>query len=111
MSPETCDMSPETYRACIAALGLTQEAAGELFGATGRTGQAWAKDGPPRPVAMVLLAVGKDRKALDRLVRRSVRSRGHSVAIVGGAKVIYSPDKPLACGARVWIEADDAVAS
>lgn len=24
------------------------------------------------------------------------------------ARVIYSPDKPLSCGARVWIEAHDA---
>ena len=24
--------------------------------------------------------------------------------------MIYSPDKPLSCGARVWIECDDAVA-
>lgn len=25
------------------------------------------------------------------------------------AKVIYSPDKPLPCGARVWIETDNKV--
>ena len=29
---------------------------------------------------------------------------GHSVEILGPSKVIYSPDKPLSCGARVWIE-------
>ena len=29
---------------------------------------------------------------------------GHSVEIQGPSKVIYSPDKPLSCGARVWIE-------
>ena len=23
------------------------------------------------------------------------------------AKVVYSPDKPLSCGARVWIETDE----
>jgi CO dehydrogenase/acetyl-CoA synthase beta subunit len=28
----------------------------------------------------------------------------HSVAIDGPSRVIYSPDKPLSCGARVWIE-------
>lgn len=27
-----------------------------------------------------------------------------SVQIEGPATVIYSPDKPLSCGARVWIE-------
>ena len=29
---------------------------------------------------------------------------GHRVKILGGSDVIYSPDKPLSCGARVWIE-------
>ena len=28
----------------------------------------------------------------------------HEVEILGTSKVIYSPDKPLACGAKVWIE-------
>lgn len=28
----------------------------------------------------------------------------HSVEIRGPARVVYSPDKPLSCGARVWIE-------
>lgn len=29
--------------------------------------------------------------------------------ITGPSKVIYSPDKPLSCGARVWIETDSEV--
>ena len=28
----------------------------------------------------------------------------HEVIIKGSSKVVYSPDKPLSCGARVWIE-------
>lgn len=28
----------------------------------------------------------------------------HEVEILGTSKVIYSPDKPLSCGAKVWIE-------
>jgi hypothetical protein len=28
----------------------------------------------------------------------------HEVAIKGESKVVYSPDKPLSCGAKVWIE-------
>ena len=28
----------------------------------------------------------------------------HEVEINGPSKVIYSPDKPLSCGARLWIE-------
>jgi hypothetical protein len=33
----------------------------------------------------------------------------HEVVINGPCKVIYSPDKPLSCGARVWIETDAEV--
>ena len=29
---------------------------------------------------------------------------GHEVEILGPCKVVYSPDKPLSCGAKVWIE-------
>jgi hypothetical protein len=29
------------------------------------------------------------------------------IAIDGKAKVVYSPDKPLDCGAVVWIETDN----
>ena len=28
----------------------------------------------------------------------------HEVALHGPSKVVYAPDKPLSCGARVWIE-------
>ena len=28
----------------------------------------------------------------------------HEVQVKGPCKVIYSPDKPLSCGAKVWIE-------
>ena len=34
---------------------------------------------------------------------------GHEVEILGPSKVIYSPDKPLSCGARVWIETEAEV--
>ena len=34
---------------------------------------------------------------------------GHEVDILGNSKVVYSPDKPLSCGARVWIETDGDV--
>ncbi len=30
--------------------------------------------------------------------------KGRSVLIEGPSEVIYRPEKPLACGARVWIE-------
>ena len=28
----------------------------------------------------------------------------HEVRIEGPSKIVYRPDKPLSCGARVWIE-------
>ena len=34
---------------------------------------------------------------------------GHRIKILGGSDVIYSPDKPLSCGARVWIETHSPV--
>ena len=34
---------------------------------------------------------------------------GHEVEIKGNCKIIYSPDKPLSCGAKVWIETDSDI--
>ena len=34
---------------------------------------------------------------------------GHEVEIKGDCKIIYSPDKPLSCGAKVWIETDSEI--
>ena len=33
----------------------------------------------------------------------------HEVLIKGESKVVYSPDKPLSCGARLWIETQSEV--
>ena len=33
----------------------------------------------------------------------------HEVTILGNSKIVYSPDKPLSCGARVWIETENDV--
>lgn len=33
----------------------------------------------------------------------------HSVTINGPSRVVYSPDKPLSCGAKVWIETEAEV--
>lgn len=35
--------------------------------------------------------------------------RTNTVQILGPSKVVYSPDKPLSCGARVWIETTSEV--
>ena len=31
------------------------------------------------------------------------------VEVKGSCKVVYKPDKPLSCGAKVWIETSDEV--
>lgn len=33
----------------------------------------------------------------------------HEVMIDGPCKVVYAPDKPLSCGAKVWIETQGKV--
>jgi hypothetical protein len=33
----------------------------------------------------------------------------YEVEIHGPAKIVYRPDKPLSCGAKVWIETDSDV--
>lgn len=33
----------------------------------------------------------------------------HEVEILGPSRIIYSPDKPLSCGAHVWIETQSEV--
>jgi hypothetical protein len=33
----------------------------------------------------------------------------HEVEILGPSKVVYSPDKPLSCGAHVWIETQNEI--
>ncbi len=33
----------------------------------------------------------------------------HEVHIKGDSRIIYSPNKPLSCGAHVWIETDGEV--
>jgi hypothetical protein len=33
----------------------------------------------------------------------------HEVKIHGESRVVYSPDKPLSCGAKVWIETEAEV--
>ena len=33
----------------------------------------------------------------------------NTVSIEGPSRVVYSPDKPLSCGARVWIETEGKV--
>ena len=33
----------------------------------------------------------------------------HEIEIKGDSRIVYSPDKPLSCGARVWVETEATV--
>ena len=33
----------------------------------------------------------------------------HEVKILGESRIVYSPDKPLSCGAKVWIETESEI--
>jgi hypothetical protein len=33
----------------------------------------------------------------------------YEVTVLGPSKIVYSPDKPLSCGAKVWIETEAEV--
>ena len=43
-----------------------------------------------------------------RIIRGGRSEPAFEVDLIGPARVVYSPHKPLRCGARVWIEAEDA---
>ena len=35
--------------------------------------------------------------------------KAHEATILGPSRVVYSPDKPLKCGARCWVETNAEV--
>lgn len=45
------------------------------------------------------------------LIIRNSKQRHYAneLTILGPCRIVYSPDKPLSCGAKVWIETDSAV--
>ena len=49
-----------------------------------------------------------EREPPLRIIRRGRSTPAYAVDLIGPARVVYSPDRPLKCGARVWIEAEDA---
>jgi hypothetical protein len=55
------------------------------------------KNGEDRPVITV-----KDYKANRKTNRAEIVNADGDVVAAG----VYSPDKPLSCGARVWIETE-----
>jgi hypothetical protein len=57
--------------------------------------RANGKDGGDRPVITV------------KNYKENIKC--NEVEILGSSKVVYSPNKPLSCGAKVWIETEAEV--
>lgn len=49
------------------------------------------------------------REAVLTVKRGKANDYCHEVIIDGPCRVVYCPDKPLSCGARVWIETEAGV--
>ena len=59
-----------------------------------------------------VIRANKKTGAIDPVLtvkQGSKNTYGCEVIIDGASKVMYSPDKPLSCGARVWIETESDV--
>jgi len=51
----------------------------------------------------------EDKKPVITVKTSSSNTYGNEVEIHGPSKVVYSPDNPLPCGARLWIETTSEV--
>ena len=52
---------------------------------------------------------GKNDPAITIRRGQKVETYAHEVIIDGPSRVVYRPDKPLSCGAKVWIETEATV--
>ena len=50
-----------------------------------------------------------DQKPVVTVKTSVSNTKGFNATVHGQCKVVYSPDKPLSCGAKVWIETKDTV--
>ena len=59
----------------------------------------------------VIRANGKTGDRNPPLTVKTYKSNTYAteVEIKGGCKIVYCPDKPLSCGAKVWIETQGEV--
>lgn len=59
----------------------------------------------------VIKSNAKHSKKDPVLTVKSYKSNiyAHEVEIKGPSRIVYSPDKPLSCGAKVWIETESEV--
>ena len=49
----------------------------------------------------------EDRRPVITVKTYKSNEYANSVEISGPSRVVYSPDKPLSCGAKVWIECEN----
>ena len=56
-----------------------------------------------------LKAAPEDRSPVITVKTYKDNSYCEEVVIEGPCRVVYSPDKPLSCGARVWIETESEI--
>ena len=56
-------------------------------------------------------ANGKDNGDMPVITVKTYKDNRYcnQVEILGKSKVLYRPDKPLSCGAKVWVETDSDV--
>ncbi len=50
-----------------------------------------------------------ERKPVLTVKTYKSNTYAHAVDIDGPSRIVYSPDKPLSCGAKVWIETNSKV--
>lgn len=50
-----------------------------------------------------------EREAVISVKTYQTNTYGSEIAVDGPCRVVYRPDKPLSCGAQVWIETDAPV--
>ena len=56
----------------------------------------------------IIKANAKSKKKKAPLTIKTYKSntKAFEATIKGPCKIVYSPDKPLSCGAKVWIETE-----
>lgn len=47
---------------------------------------------------------GGDLEPVITVKHKGGNTYAHRAKILGPSEVVYSPDKPLSCGAKVWVE-------
>lgn len=59
----------------------------------------------------VIRANNKSDEQLPPLTIKTYKEnrKGFTAEITGSARVVYRPDNPLSCGAKVWIETESEV--